>query len=74
MVGIDSTKQHRRYKSFKMIKKEYDAFQDYMVKCKCSHTLLFTGQKDRIICSHCGNYVYKDKKTEMKYKVKELLK
>ena len=73
-MNIDKDYHERRYKNFKTIVKESNVFQDYMIKCKCSHTVLFTGMKDRIICTHCGNYVYKDKKTEMKYKMKELLK
>lgn len=64
---------YKRYKRFIEIAKEHDKLQDYVVKCKCSHTILFTGKKDRLICRYCGNYVYKDKKTEFKYKMKGLI-
>ena len=73
-MNIDRDWYERRFKNFKEIEKQSKVFQDYMIKCKCSHTILFTGRKDRVICSNCGSYVYKDKKTEMKYKIKELLK
>lgn len=75
-MDIDISKRTilKRYKSYKEIEKEHDTFNNYMIKCKCSHTILFTGIKDRLICSHCGKYVYRNKKAEMKYKVKELLK
>ena len=73
-MDIDKDTRGRQYKSFQQIVREHKKIQDYMIKCKCSHTILFTGHKDRLCCSHCGNYVYKDKKTEMKYKIKELLK
>ena len=73
-MDIDARDRGKRYKSLKTLEKEADKFQDYMIKCKCSHTVMITSAKDRVICSHCGYYVYKDKKTEMKYKLKELLK
>lgn len=39
-------------------------------KCK-GHGIFFITGKDRLICKNCGNYVYKDKKTELFYKMKE---
>ena len=45
------------------------------VYCKCNHGtgVVFYNNDgvDRLICKNCGNYIYKDKKTEMKYKLKE---
>lgn len=73
-MDIDKNSRGKQYKKFREIVSDYDKIQDYMVKCKCSHTILFTGIKDRLCCSHCGNYVYRDKKTEIKYKLKEYLK
>lgn len=73
-MDIDKNSRGKQYKKFQEIVKDYDKIQDYMVKCKCSHTILFTGIKDRLCCSHCGRYVYRDKKTEIKYKLKEYLK
>ena len=46
-------------------------FQQNSIKCKnCGHAMLL-GRKDRRICSWCGNYIYKDDKTEFEYKKKE---
>lgn len=73
-MDIDKDTRGRQYKSFQEIVRDSHKIQDYMIKCKCSHTMLFTGNKDRLCCSHCGNWVYKDKKTEIKYKIKEYLK
>ena len=73
-MNIDKNTLGKQYKSLKQLKNDYDKIQDYMVKCKCSHTILFTGRKDRLLCSHCGRYVYKDKDTEIKYKIREYLK
>lgn len=41
------------------------------VICKCGHRIRFFSGRDRIICNFCGNYVYKNKKSEFKYKLKE---
>lgn len=41
------------------------------VKCKCGHTVNFTSNKNKIICSWCGNYVYKNKKVEFIEKLKK---
>lgn len=43
------------------------------VRCKCSHTFVL-GRKDRALCSHCGNWVYRNKETEFKYKLQEKMK
>ena len=40
------------------------------VKCKCSHTFVLT-VKDRALCSHCGNWVYRTPELEFKYKLQE---
>lgn len=52
----------------------YSKYIQMCVKCKkCGHTIL-VARKDRIICSYCGNWVYKNDKTEFEYKMKEKLK
>ena len=41
----------------------------YKVKCKCGKKVVVLN--DKKICSHCGNYVFKNKEEEFKYRVKE---
>lgn len=72
-MNIDRVKLIER-KSNDELAKVYDMLQDYVVKCKCSHTILMNGKADRVICRYCGNYVYKDKKTEFKYRMKGILR
>lgn len=56
----------------RVFKKE-DKLSELNVKCKnCGHTVFPT--RDRIICSYCGNWVYKNDKIEFKYKLKEISK
>lgn len=40
------------------------------ITCKCGHRVLL-GRQDRIICSFCNRYVYKNKEIEFKYKLLE---
>jgi len=42
--------------------------------CKCGRRVIISSQKDKEICSWCGNYVFKNKKDEFKYRVKERIK
>jgi len=42
-------------------------------KCSnCGHTMLI-GRKEKKICTWCGRYVFKDKKKEFEYRIKELI-
>lgn len=48
--------------------------KDIVVKCKhCGHSI-YIGRGERIICFHCGRYVYKNKKIALKYEVEKLMK
>ena len=42
--------------------------------CKnCGHTA-YNFKEDRIICSYCGKWIYKNDKIEFRYRMKEGLK
>lgn len=61
---------------FMAVKKEkpiqyMDKIANYTIKCKCGHSVIFPNKEDRIICSWCGHYVYKNDKAKFKYKLKE---
>ena len=49
-------------------------YQEFMYKCSCSHTQLIPYNKDKVICSHCGKWIYKDKKAEFKDKMNKFMK
>lgn len=60
--------------SNKSIIKRQNVFTKLSVYCPhCGHTVLMINV-DRTICTHCGYWVYKDKKSEFKYKMMENLK
>ena len=57
--------------SYKSDTKLFEEQQKAKITCECGHRVLMGTKKDRIICSWCKNYVYKDKATEFRYKMQE---
>ena len=53
--------------------KKNDFYSKNSTKCRCGHTN-FLGSKERIVCSWCNKYVFKNKKDEFVYRIGELLK
>ena len=52
----------------KEIEKYTSVLSDHRVLCKCSHSILIPPEVNKVICSWCGKYVFKDKKEEFKYR------
>ena len=46
----------------------------YKIRCKCGHRVFIDKDKDKVLCQVCRNYVFKDKKSEFEYKIKQQLK
>lgn len=53
-----------KYLTFKEVEKYHNKLQENKHKCKCGHTVYIASNKDKVLCSWCHRYVYKDKKTE----------
>lgn len=58
---------------FKKDTKKFNMYSDLSVKCKCGHSVVMYNF-DKKLCGWCGKYVYKDKQTEFKYKLKNKMK
>lgn len=43
-------------------------------RCKCGHRVIIYNNREKSVCEWCGNYVFKNKKDEFKYRVKERIK
>lgn len=57
--------------SFTTKTKKFNSIVRDRILCpNCGHSVLFS-RKDKAICSWCKHYVFKDKKTEFEYRLKE---
>lgn len=57
--------------NFKKILKIEDERTKNKCKCpNCGHTLLFN-KPDKVICNWCKHYVFKNKKVEFEWRLKE---
>lgn len=60
--------------TFRELKKYDIALEEVKVKCKCGHKVIIPKWVDRNLCSWCKHYVFRDKKVEFEYRVKEKLR
>ena len=57
--------------AYKRMTEEYNKVK---YKCKCGHRVVIKHSQTKAICSWCGSYVFKDKKTEFNYRISEQIK
>ena len=51
----------------------FDEREQYKVTCShCKHTMIMPYKLERIICSYCKKTIYRNKKIEFQYKMKEM--
>ena len=62
------TMSKRDNEQYKRLTEEYDKVK---YRCRCGHRVIIPNKIDKNICSWCGNYVFKSKEEEFKYRVKE---
>lgn len=72
IYGVRERTSSGRKRSKEELKASY--YQNYMVRCSCSHTFLMGNNEDKKLCTRCGKYYYKNKQLEFKEKLKQLLK
>ena len=51
--------------------KKSEEITNHRKKCKCGHSMPMAATTEKAICTWCGNYVFRDKKTEFEYRLKE---
>ena len=72
-IKCQNIKERADKMGFKKDTKMFDNFSKYRVVCKCSHTVTIV-KADRIICNHCGNWIYRTPQIEFKYKMMKKMK
>ncbi|MBO5138710.1 MAG: hypothetical protein J6B89_03610 [Bacilli bacterium] len=60
-----------RTKADKEFQRQSDCYDEIKFKCKCGHRTVIPRWVEKQICSWCGHWVYRNKKTEFKDKLKE---
>ena len=55
-------------------KKRLKPYADNRYYCKCGHSVVIMPKKHKVLCTHCGHWVFKNKKDEFKYRIKEKMK
>ena len=58
----------------KQMSKYVNILRDGSVRCKCGRYEPIPPHFDKVLCSWCGNYVFKTKKDEFSYRMKGMLK
>lgn len=52
-------------------KKYAEVLNEARIKCACGHSIVIPACVNMVLCRWCGNYVFKDKKTEFEFRLKE---
>lgn len=61
----------KEYLTYKEMGMKLEDIQKTSYKCRCGHTVVITNKEGRAICSNCHKWVFKDKRTEFEYRIKE---
>ena len=73
MALIDSL--DKTYLSNDDLKKLADERAKCRLLCKnCGHSTNVSHKRDKIVCSYCGHYVFREEKDEFKYRMLERLR
>lgn len=54
--------------------KLFNVYANNTVKCKCGHTVVMRPSTKKTLCSWCHNYIFRNKKDEDLYRLKEKIK
>ena len=55
-------------------KRMADNYDKVKYKCKCGHKTVIPEWKEKGLCGWCGSYVFKSKKDEFDYRMREMIK
>lgn len=61
----------KRVYTDKEFKRMADEYSKVKYKCKCGHIVVIPKWLDKQLCRWCGQFVFKDKKDEFEYRIKE---
>ena len=62
------------WKTFYKDQKKFKALAQNRYYCYCGHSVVINPREKRVMCRHCGHWVYKDKQEYFKERMKGILK
>lgn len=71
MHKIDEGYRHKY--NHKEMDRMFNECTNNTFKCKCGHSILITNKEKRKVCNYCGRLVFRSKKDEYFYRLKEIL-
>lgn len=71
---MDHTMTPEEWQTFNHDKKAFKVYSNNRYYCNCGHSVVIFPKENKILCTHCGHWVFKNKKDEFKYRLKELIK
>lgn len=60
-------------KDDKKYQRQAEEYSKVKYQCTCGHKVVIPEWADKQCCSWCGNYVFKSKKDEFKYRMKGIV-
>lgn len=67
-MGRQMGKEWERYSRL------FTSMSECSYKCTCGKTVMMTNKVDKVVCTNCGKYVFKNKKDEFNFRMQERLK
>ena len=65
---------HEEWKMFNGKKKQEKIYSENRFYCKCGHSISIFSKTKKVLCTHCGKWVFREKKDEFNYRLKEKMK
>lgn len=65
--------ENKNYLTNAEIEKRCDDYSKHTYKCKCGHSIVIANKNGVAECNWCHNNVFKDKKIEFEYRMKQNL-
>lgn len=59
--------------TIKEIRKYSEIITRNKIKCKCGHSISIPPHLEKCVCHWCGNYVFRNKNDEFKFRLKEMM-
>ncbi len=67
---MDHSMSRKEWVMFKTDAKRFKSLSNNRYYCYCGHSVVINPPETRTLCTHCGHWVYKDKKLYFKERLR----